>query len=145
METAVVTSAGEIVTRGTATFPTSAGTGVLDAQLAGGIAGLVPCGTTGESPTLTAAERDRLIELSVAAAAHAGGDARPTVLAGTGTNDTSHSVHLTKEAVQLGVDGVLAVTPYYNRPSQAGLTHHFTAVAEAAGDTPVILYDIEVR
>jgi 4-hydroxy-tetrahydrodipicolinate synthase len=100
--------------------------------------GLVVAGTTGEGPTLSDGEKldlFRCVRESVTV----------PVIAGTGTNDTSHSVHLTKEAVQLGVDGVLVVTPYYNRPSQAGLTHHFTAVAEAAGDTPVILYDIEVR
>jgi len=67
------------------------------------------------------------------------------VIAGTGTNDTGHSVHLTKEASRLGVDGILAVTPYYNRPSQAGIAAHFTAIAEAAGSLPVMLYDIELR
>jgi 4-hydroxy-tetrahydrodipicolinate synthase len=67
------------------------------------------------------------------------------VVAGTGSNDTAHSVAMTRQAVACGVDGILAVTPYYNRPSQAGIFEHFRAVAEAAGDVPVMLYDIPVR
>jgi len=67
------------------------------------------------------------------------------VIAGTGSNDTAHSVHMTTLAATCGVDGVLVVTPYYNRPSQAGLFEHFRAVAESAGDLPVVLYDIPVR
>jgi 4-hydroxy-tetrahydrodipicolinate synthase len=67
------------------------------------------------------------------------------VIAGTGSNDTEHSVRMTASAAQSGVDGVLVVTPYYNRPSQAGLYEHFRVVAEAAGDLPVVLYDIPVR
>ena len=67
------------------------------------------------------------------------------VIAGTGSNDTAHSVAMTRQATQSGVDGVLVVTPYYNRPSQAGIYEHFRAVAEAAGDLPVVLYDIPVR
>lgn len=100
--------------------------------------GLVVAGTTGEGATLSDGEKLDLFRavrevVSV------------PVIAGTGTYDTAHSVHLTKEAVRLGVDGVLAVTPYYNRPSQVGIAHHFTAIADAASDVPVVLYDIEGR
>lgn len=99
--------------------------------------GLVVAGTTGESATLTDPERLELIE-AVANAVTA------PVVAGTTTNDTPHSIHLTKEASRLGAAGVLAVTPYYNRPSQAGIRAHFEAVAGAT-DLPVMLYDIPIR
>ena len=100
--------------------------------------GLVLSGTTGEGPTLSDGEKLDLFRA-------VRGAVTIPIIAGTGTNDTAHSVHLTKEAVQAGVDGILAVTPYYNRPSQAGLIRHFTAIADAAADLPVVLYDIEVR
>ena len=100
--------------------------------------GLVVSGTTGEGPTLSDGEKLDLFRAVREAVTI-------PVLAGTGTNDTSHSVHLTTEAVRLDVDGVLAVTPYYNRPSQANLVHHFRAIADAAGDTPIVLYDIPGR
>jgi 4-hydroxy-tetrahydrodipicolinate synthase len=116
---------------------------LLDAQLAGGIAGLVPCGTTGESPTLSADERDRLIELSVAAARSAG-DPRPTVLAGTGTNDTAATIAATRRAAELGADAALVVAPYYNRPNQAMLVAHYTAVADEGG-LPVVVYNVPSR
>jgi 4-hydroxy-tetrahydrodipicolinate synthase len=100
--------------------------------------GLVLTGSTGESSVLT---DDEKVSLWGAVA-----DAVTIpVVAGTGSNDTAHSVHLTARAAGSGVDGVLVVTPYYNRPSQAGIHDHFRAVAEAAGDLPVILYDIPVR
>ncbi len=99
--------------------------------------GLVVAGTTGEGPVLTDTERIELFR-AVAAAVDV------PVVAATGTNDTAHSVHLTKEAAAAGADGVLVVTPYYNRPSRAGLSAHFRAVA-AATDLPVVLYDIPVR
>jgi 4-hydroxy-tetrahydrodipicolinate synthase len=99
--------------------------------------GLVVAGTTGESPVLTDDERLSLF----AAVAEA---VTIPVIAGTGTNDTAHSVLMTKEAAKLGVAAVLAVTPYYNRPSQAGLDGHFRAMA-AASELPVVLYDIPVR
>jgi 4-hydroxy-tetrahydrodipicolinate synthase len=99
--------------------------------------GLVLAGTTGEGPVLTDAER---VDLWRAVA-----DAVTVpVLAGAGTNDTRHSIELTKAATAAGVDGVLVVTPYYSRPSQTGLFGHFAAVA-AATDLPVVLYDIPVR
>ncbi|HVX17261.1 MAG TPA: 4-hydroxy-tetrahydrodipicolinate synthase [Acidimicrobiales bacterium] len=99
--------------------------------------GLVLAGTTGESPVLTDDERIALFE-SVRAAVDV------PIVAGTTTNDTAHSVGLTRQATELGVDAILAVTPYYNRPSQAGLEAHFRAVA-AATDLPVMLYDIPIR
>jgi 4-hydroxy-tetrahydrodipicolinate synthase len=100
--------------------------------------GLVLSGSTGESSVLTDEEKVDLWR-AVASAVTI------PVIAGTGSNDTAHSVKMTSLAAASGVDGVLVVTPYYNRPSQAGLYEHFRAVAEAAGDLPVILYDIPVR
>lgn len=99
--------------------------------------GLVVSGTTGESSTLTDSEKLALWE-AVAAAVTI------PVIAGTGSNDTAHSVHLTREATKLGAAGILAVGPYYNRPSQAGLVSHISAMA-AATDLPVVVYDIPVR
>jgi 4-hydroxy-tetrahydrodipicolinate synthase len=99
--------------------------------------GLVVAGTTGEAPVLTDDEKLALW----AAVAEA---VTIPVIAGTGTNDTAHSVHLTREASRLGVAGVLVVTPYYNRPSQRGLEAHFRAVA-AATDLPLMVYDIPIR
>jgi 4-hydroxy-tetrahydrodipicolinate synthase len=102
--------------------------------------GLVVAGTTGESPTLSDAEKLCLLE----AVLDEVGD-RATVIAGTGSNDTRHSVALTGEASRAGAHAVLIVTPYYNKPNRAGLRAHFHAVAEAAGETPVILYNIPSR
>jgi 4-hydroxy-tetrahydrodipicolinate synthase len=104
-----------------------------------GCDGLVVSGTTGESPTTTDAEKSALI----AAVLEAVGD-RARVIAGVGTYDTAHSVHLAKAAEAEGAHGLLVVTPYYSRPSQAGLTAHFTAVADATA-LPVVLYDIPPR
>lgn len=101
--------------------------------------GLVVCGTTGESPTLTHDETLALLRTVVDAV----GD-RVSVIAGTGKNDTAGTVALTEEVSALGVDGVLVVTPYYNRPSQRGLVRHFSAAA-AATDLPVLLYNIPGR
>jgi 4-hydroxy-tetrahydrodipicolinate synthase len=101
--------------------------------------GLVVMGTTGESATLDDAEKLRLIEVVVD---EVGDDA--TVIAGTGSNDTAHSVHLTEAAAERGVDGVLVVTPYYNKPSPRGLKAHFAAVAGAT-DKPVMIYNIPAR
>jgi len=99
--------------------------------------GLVIAGTTGESPVLTDDERLSLFAAVVEAVTI-------PVIAGTGTNDTAHSVHLTKEASKLGVAGILAVTPYYNRPSQVGIEAHMRAMC-AATALPVVVYDIPVR
>lgn len=100
--------------------------------------GLVVAGTTGESPTLTEGEKRELW------AAVRGAVDVPVVAGSTG-NDTRESIRLTKMAAEIGVDAILAVTPYYSRPSQSGITAHFEAVAEAAGAKPVLLYDIPVR
>lgn len=101
--------------------------------------GIVVAGTTGESPTLSDDEKVELF----AAAVDAVGD-RATVVAGTGTYDTAHSVHLTKRAHETGVDAVLVVTPYYNKPPQRGIVRHFQEIA-AATDKPVIVYNIPSR
>jgi 4-hydroxy-tetrahydrodipicolinate synthase len=102
--------------------------------------GLVVSGTTGESPTLDDTEKLRLLE---AVLDEVGDDA--TVIAGTGSNDTRHTVELTGRAARAGAHGVLVVTPYYNKPNEAGLRAHFAAAADAAGDTPVVLYNIPSR
>ncbi|MGC9963156.1 MAG: 4-hydroxy-tetrahydrodipicolinate synthase [Acidimicrobiales bacterium] len=99
--------------------------------------GIVATGTTGEAPVLSDSERADLLRALVESLTI-------PVIAGSTTNDTAHSVELTKAAEAAGVAGILAVTPYYNRPSQTGLTRHFTAVAEATS-LPVVLYDIPVR
>jgi 4-hydroxy-tetrahydrodipicolinate synthase len=101
--------------------------------------GIVVTGTTGEGPTLSDDER---LALYVAAVDEVGGSA--TVIAGTGTYSTAHSVHLTERAHDVGVDGFLVVTPYYNRPPQRGIVAHFEAIA-AATDRPVIAYNIPMR
>jgi 4-hydroxy-tetrahydrodipicolinate synthase len=101
--------------------------------------GLVISGTTGESPTTTDEEKDRLLRAVVEAV----GD-RASVIAGAGTNDTAHSLHLAQAAEKAGADAVLLVTPYYNKPPQTGLLAHFRAVADATG-LPAMLYDIPGR
>ncbi len=101
--------------------------------------GLVVCGTTGESPTLSDDEKLSLF----AAAVETVGD-RATVIAGTGTYDTAHSAHLTAQATKLGVDGILVVTPYYNKPPQRAIVRHFEEIA-AATDLPVVAYNIPGR
>lgn len=100
---------------------------------------LVVNGTTGESPTTTDAEKERLIRVVVETV----GD-RATVVAGVGTNDTRHTIELAAAAEKAGANGLLVVTPYYNKPPQSGLLRHFTAVADATG-LPVMLYDIPHR
>jgi 4-hydroxy-tetrahydrodipicolinate synthase len=101
--------------------------------------GIVVAGTTGESPTLSDDERLELFRVAVDAL---GG--RATVVAGTGTYSTAHSVHLTKEAHEIGVDGLLVVTPYYNKPPQRGIVEHFKAIADAS-DKPIVVYNIPAR
>lgn len=104
-----------------------------------GSSGIVVAGTTGESPTLT--DEEKLELLRVVRDAVAG---RAAVLAGTGTYDTAHSVHLSRQAQRVGADGLLVVVPYYNRPTQEGLYQHFKTVAEST-DLPVLMYNIPVR
>jgi 4-hydroxy-tetrahydrodipicolinate synthase len=101
--------------------------------------GIVVCGTTGESPTLSDEEKLDLFRAAVEAV----GD-RATVIAGTGTYDTAHSAHLTNQATELGVDGILVVTPYYNKPPQRAIVRHFEEIA-AATDLPVVAYNIPSR
>jgi 4-hydroxy-tetrahydrodipicolinate synthase len=104
-----------------------------------GCDGLVVTGTTGETSTLTDAEN-----LGMFRAVRDAVGGRAAIVAGTGTNDTAHSVHLSQQAAALGVDGLLIVTPYYNKPSQAGIQAHFETVASST-DVPVMLYDIPGR
>jgi 4-hydroxy-tetrahydrodipicolinate synthase len=113
-------------------------------QVLAGIDGLVPVGTTGEAPTLSAAERDRLIEIAVAAAAERRGPARPLVVAGTGTNDTRASIEATRRAAAIGADAALVVAPYYNRPDQRMLDAHFRAIADEGG-LPIVVYNVPSR
>jgi 4-hydroxy-tetrahydrodipicolinate synthase len=101
--------------------------------------GIVVAGTTGESPTLTDAERLDLIGAAIDAV---GGEA--TVVAGTGTYSTAHSVHLSERATELGADALLVVTPYYNKPPQRGIVAHFEAIARAS-DRPIVVYNIPSR
>lgn len=107
--------------------------------VAHGSDGLVICGTTGEATTLTDDEHLRVIELAVQ---EMGGKA--TIVAGVGSNDTRHAIHLTERATGLGVDGLLHVTPYYNRPNERGIKRHFAECARAT-DRPIMLYNIPLR
>jgi 4-hydroxy-tetrahydrodipicolinate synthase len=112
---------------------------LIEFQIAGGTHGIVPCGTTGESATMSHAEHHRVVELTIKTVA-----GRVPVLAGTGSNSTSESIELTRAAKEAGADGALMITPYYNKPSQEGLYQHFKAVAEAV-DIPIILYNVPSR
>jgi 4-hydroxy-tetrahydrodipicolinate synthase len=105
-----------------------------------GTDGLVPCGTTGESPTLSHEEHKRVVEVVIEAAA-----GRVPVVAGTGSNSTAEAIEMTLHAARAGAAGALLVSPYYNKPTQEGLYRHFRAVAEAAPDLPLILYNIQGR
>lgn len=111
----------------------------IDWQIAEGTNGLVPVGTTGESPTLDHEEHKRVIELSVKVAKK-----RVPVIAGTGSNSTDEAVELSQFAEKAGADAVLVVTPYYNKPSQEGLYRHFKAINDAIG-IPIIIYNIPSR
>jgi 4-hydroxy-tetrahydrodipicolinate synthase len=112
---------------------------LIEAQVAAGIAGIVAIGTTGESPTLSHEEREQVIRLAVTKA-----NKRCVVLAGTGSNSTQHAIADTALAEKLGVDAVLLVAPYYNKPSQEGLFRHFSAIAGATS-LPIMLYNIPGR
>ncbi|MEO6872239.1 MAG: 4-hydroxy-tetrahydrodipicolinate synthase [Chthoniobacterales bacterium] len=112
---------------------------LIEAQIAGGVSGIVPVGTTGESPTLSHDEKRRVIELAVKCAR-----GRCQVIAGTGSNSTRDAIGQTKTAEAVSVDGVLLVAPYYNKPSQEGLFQHFAAIA-AATKLPIVLYNIPGR
>lgn len=112
---------------------------LVDRQIAGGISGLVPVGTTGESPTVTHEENIRVVEI---VADQASG--RVPVIAGTGSNSTAEAVEMTKRAAEVGATASLQVCPYYNKPNQEGLYRHFAAVADAA-DLPIVIYNIPGR
>ncbi len=112
---------------------------LIEAQIAGGVRGIVPVGTTGESPTLSHDERRQVIELAVKFAR-----GRCQVIAGTGSNSTRDTIAHTREAEKIGADGALVVAPYYNKPSQEGLFRHFEAVAQATA-LPIMLYNIPGR
>ena len=112
---------------------------LIKAQIKGGVDGIVPVGTTGESPTLDYEEHVRVIELAVQYA-----HGKVKVLAGTGANSTSEAIYLTKAAEEVGADGSLQVAPYYNKPTQEGLFQHFHAVARST-KLPIILYSIPGR
>jgi len=112
---------------------------LIEWQIANGTHGIVPCGTTGESATLSHAEHDRVVAFTVEVV-----NRRVSVIAGTGSNATDEAITRTKQAKQAGADGALLITPYYNKPTQEGLYQHYKAVAEAV-DLPLILYNIEGR
>ncbi|HOD84260.1 MAG: 4-hydroxy-tetrahydrodipicolinate synthase [Planctomycetes bacterium ADurb.Bin126] len=111
---------------------------LIEFQIANGTQGLVPCGTTGESPTLSHAEHDKVIEFTVE---KAGG--RVPVIAGTGSNSTSEALRLTRHAKEAGADACLVVNPYYNKPTQQGMYEHVAALAGA--ELPIVLYNIPGR
>jgi 4-hydroxy-tetrahydrodipicolinate synthase len=108
-------------------------------QIAAGINFLVPCGTTGESPTLTHEEHLRVVAITLEEA-----KGNVPVLAGAGGYDTRHVIEMAREAEKMGADGILSVTPYYNKPTQEGLYHHFKAIASATS-LPIILYNVPPR
>ena len=112
---------------------------LIEYQIKNGTRGIVPCGTTGESPTLSHEEHDRVIEITVDVV-----HKRIPVIAGTGSNSTSEAVRLIRHAEEAGADAALVVTPYYNKPTQKGLYLHFKAVADSV-KIPIILYNIEGR
>jgi 4-hydroxy-tetrahydrodipicolinate synthase len=112
---------------------------LMDWQIAEGTTGLVPVGTTGESPTLSHDEHEAVVEAVVKAAA-----GRVPVVAGAGSNNTAEAIRLIRFAEKVGADAALVVTPYYNKPTQAGLIAHFTAVHDACG-LPIVIYNISPR
>ena len=112
---------------------------LIEFQLKNGTSGIVPCGTTGESATLSTAEHERVIEITIAQV-----NKRVPVIAGTGSNSTEEAINLTKHAADAGANASLQVAPYYNRPMQKGLYEHFKAIADAV-DIPIILYNIASR
>lgn len=112
---------------------------LIEFHMENGTHGIVPCGTTGESATLSHAEHHRVVELTVKTV-----NGRVPVMAGSGSNSTAEAIDLTRHAKEAGADGVLMVSPYYNKPTQEGLYRHYRAVAEAV-DIPIILYNVPSR
>lgn len=113
---------------------------LVEHQISAGTSGLVPCGTTGESPTLSHDEHRQVVEIVIEAAA-----GRVPVIAGTGSNATSEALDFTCHAEQAGADAALIVTPYYNKPTQEGLKAHFTAIHDAVESLPIFIYNIPGR
>jgi 4-hydroxy-tetrahydrodipicolinate synthase len=113
---------------------------ILEDQRDAGVAGVIPCGTTGETPTLSTDEKKKLIRTTLDTLKGSG----IKVFAGTGSNDTAKTIELSRWAAEQGVDGLLIVTPYYNKPTQAGLENHFRAVADAV-TCPIMLYNVPGR
>ena len=111
----------------------------VDWQIREGTQGLVPCGTTGESPTLSHAEHKRVVEITIAVAA-----GRVPVMAGAGSNSTAEAIDFAQHAQKAGADGILVVTPYYNKPTQEGMFLHFSAIADSA-NIPMYIYNIPPR
>jgi 4-hydroxy-tetrahydrodipicolinate synthase len=112
---------------------------LVDAQVAGGVTGLVPCGTTGESPTLSHEEHAQVVERTIKRAAK-----RVQVIAGAGSNSTREAVHLAEHAERAGADAVMVVVPYYNKPTQEGMYRHFVEVASRVR-VPVVVYNVPGR
>jgi 4-hydroxy-tetrahydrodipicolinate synthase len=113
---------------------------LVERQITGGVRLLVPCGTTGESATMTEAEDQRVIAITVEVA-----DGRARVIAGTGSNSTAAAIYYSMQARDLGADAMLQVAPWYNKPTQEGLYAHFHAIAEAIPETPIMLYNVPGR
>jgi len=113
---------------------------LIERQINGGVRMLVPCGTTGESATMTEEEDERVIGLTIEVAQN-----RAKVIAGAGSNSTAAAIEYSKRARDLGADAVLQVAPYYNKPTQEGLDAHFRAIAEAIPDMPIMLYNVPGR
>jgi 4-hydroxy-tetrahydrodipicolinate synthase len=113
---------------------------LVDRQIRGGVSLLVPCGTTGESATMTEAEDARVIALTIEVAR-----GRAKVIAGAGSNSTAAAIEYSQRFRDLGADAVLQVAPYYNKPTQEGLYAHFSAIAQAVPDTPIMLYNVPGR
>ncbi len=113
--------------------------GLIDFQIAGGVDGIVPCGTTGESATLSHEEHDQVIRITIDACR-----GRASVLAGTGSNSTQEAIELSQNAKKAGADGLLQITPYYNKPNQEGLYKHFLSIADTV-DLPIVLYNVPSR
>jgi len=113
---------------------------LIEFQIAEGTNGIVPCGTTGESPTLSHAEHARVVELTVKFV-----NKRVPVMAGAGSNSTREAIELTRHAKEAGADGALSVIPYYNKPTQGGMIAHFKAIAKAVPGFPLVVYNIPGR
>ncbi|MCL4533732.1 MAG: 4-hydroxy-tetrahydrodipicolinate synthase [Bacteroidetes bacterium] len=112
---------------------------LVDFQIDGGTSAILPCGTTGESATMSDAEQEQVVRIVIDQVRK-----RVPVIAGAGSNDTNHAVHLAKAAEKAGADGLLVVTPYYNRPTQEGLYHHYETLSSAV-NLPIIVYNVPSR